>query len=91
MGVPFNELNRVFDLGFKPLPCGDQGHIPSTMRPAEGGAPLPKAPPSSAANGASASHGVTERNPFSRLAAALTTRSKRSEPAGVQCSDFVGP
>lgn len=20
MGIPFNELNRVFDLGFKPLP-----------------------------------------------------------------------
>jgi hypothetical protein len=42
MGVPFNELNRVFDLGFKPLPWGDQGHIPSTMRPADGGGLSPK-------------------------------------------------
>ncbi len=27
MGVPFNELNRVLDLGFKPLPWGDRGWI----------------------------------------------------------------
>ncbi len=34
MGIPFNELNRSFDLGFKPLPWGDQGYVPSTMQPA---------------------------------------------------------
>jgi HK97 family phage portal protein len=34
MGVPFNELNRAFDLGFKPLPWGDRGYLPSTMQPA---------------------------------------------------------
>jgi HK97 family phage portal protein len=34
MGIPFNELNRVLDLGFKPLPWGDVGHIPSSMQPA---------------------------------------------------------
>jgi HK97 family phage portal protein len=34
MGVPFNELNRVLDLGFKPLPWGDKGFIPTTMQPA---------------------------------------------------------
>ncbi|HWQ93778.1 MAG TPA: phage portal protein [Clostridia bacterium] len=27
MGVPFNELNRVLDLGFKPLPWGDRGYV----------------------------------------------------------------
>src|SRR5512140_363669 len=27
MGIPFNELNRVLDLGFKPLPWGDDGYI----------------------------------------------------------------
>ncbi len=27
MGVPFNELNRVLDLGFKPFPWGDKGYI----------------------------------------------------------------
>jgi HK97 family phage portal protein len=26
MGVPFNEVNRVLDLGFKPLPDGDEPH-----------------------------------------------------------------
>ena len=31
MGVPLNELNRVFDLGFKPMPWGDQGFIPKSM------------------------------------------------------------
>jgi hypothetical protein len=36
MGIPFNELNRAFDLGFEPLPWGDQGHIPSAMQPADG-------------------------------------------------------
>ena len=34
MGVPFNELNRVLDLGFKPLPWGNSGHLPSTLQPA---------------------------------------------------------
>jgi HK97 family phage portal protein len=27
MGVPFNELNRVLDLGFKPLPWGNRGYL----------------------------------------------------------------
>lgn len=34
MGIPFNELNRVFDLGFKSLPWGNTGYIPTTMQPA---------------------------------------------------------
>ena len=33
MGVPFNELNRVLDLGFKPLPWGDQGYLPAKYQP----------------------------------------------------------
>lgn len=33
MGVPFNELNRVFDLGFKKLPWGDKGYVAGTMQP----------------------------------------------------------
>lgn len=32
MGVPFNELNRVLDLGFKPLPWGDRGYVTSRMK-----------------------------------------------------------
>jgi hypothetical protein len=36
MGIPFNELNRSFDLGFKPLPWGDKGYVPSAMQAAEG-------------------------------------------------------
>ena len=32
MGIPFNELNRVLDLGFKPLPWGDTGFLSSTYQ-----------------------------------------------------------
>lgn len=31
MGVPFNQLNKVFDLGFKPLPWGDSGFITNSV------------------------------------------------------------
>jgi HK97 family phage portal protein len=34
MGIPFNELNRVLDLGFKVLPWGDQGYVPANLQPA---------------------------------------------------------
>ena len=33
MGIPFNELNRVLDLGFKPLPWGNTGYLPSKYQP----------------------------------------------------------
>jgi HK97 family phage portal protein len=33
MGIPFNELNRAFDLGFKPLPWGDTGYLKSNLNP----------------------------------------------------------
>jgi len=66
MGVPFNELNRAFDLGFKPLPWGDQGYIPSAMQPAgELKAQRSKSKVSSAP--------AECPDPFTRLAAALTT------------------
>jgi len=31
MGVPFNELNRVLDLGFRRLPWGDRGYVASRL------------------------------------------------------------
>jgi hypothetical protein len=31
MGIPFNELNRIFDLGFKPLPWGNTGFLPTNL------------------------------------------------------------
>lgn len=33
MGVPFNQLNQVFQLGFKPLPWGDAGHVTNSVTP----------------------------------------------------------
>ena len=35
MGIPFNELNRVLDLGFQPLPWGDSGYLPATYQTLE--------------------------------------------------------
>jgi len=32
-GHPFNELNRVMDLGFKRLPWGDTGYLPANLEP----------------------------------------------------------
>ena len=37
MGVPFNELNRVLDLGFRPLPWGDRGYLAAGLREVAGG------------------------------------------------------
>jgi HK97 family phage portal protein len=34
MGIPFNELNRALDLGFRPQPWGDRGYVPTAMQPA---------------------------------------------------------
>ncbi len=44
MGIPLNELNRVFDLGFKPLPWGNRGYLPSGLIQA-GELPPPAPPP----------------------------------------------
>lgn len=35
MGIPINELNRSLDLGFKPLPWGDTGYLPSGLQPVD--------------------------------------------------------
>src|SRR5881396_1152997 len=38
MGIPFNELNRLLDLGFPDLPHGNTSYLPSSLQPAgEGG------------------------------------------------------
>jgi hypothetical protein len=36
MGVPFNEVNQVFDLGFKELPWGDRAYLPANLQEAPG-------------------------------------------------------
>ncbi len=32
MGIPFNDLNQVLDLGFRPLPWGNDGYLPAKLR-----------------------------------------------------------
>ena len=34
LGIPFNDLNQVLDLGFKPLPWGNIGYLPANLVPA---------------------------------------------------------
>jgi phage portal protein BeeE len=45
MGIPFNELNRILDLGFKPLPHGDTPYLPKTLQSIESIADDPTKPP----------------------------------------------
>jgi hypothetical protein len=68
MGVPFNELNRAFGLGFKPLPWGDKGYVPSTLQPAEGESKVQSPKSKVEVPGPR-----VVRDPFTRLATALTT------------------
>jgi phage portal protein BeeE len=44
MGIPFNELNRVLDLGFKSLPWGDTGYLPTRYQPLPANPSPPTAP-----------------------------------------------
>jgi hypothetical protein len=45
MGIPLNELNRVLDLGFKPLPHGDTPYLPKTLQSIQSIADDPSNPP----------------------------------------------
>jgi HK97 family phage portal protein len=73
MGIPLNDLNRAFDLGFRPFPWGEQGYVPSAMQ-AVGGSAVQG--PQSADQGPKStvqeSSAKTGRDPFSRLATVLT-------------------
>src|SRR5437763_617152 len=72
MGIPFNDLNRAFDLGFRPLPWGDQGYIPRAMQPvteAKGTSVQPKGPKSKVQDPL----GCSRNDVFTRLTSALTT------------------
>jgi HK97 family phage portal protein len=44
MGLPLNELNRVLDLGFQPMPWGNTGYLPARYQTL-GQMPLPSIPP----------------------------------------------
>ena len=35
MGIPFNQLNRVLDLGFQPLPWGEHGYLSNKLQRVE--------------------------------------------------------
>ncbi len=76
MGIPFNDLNRAFDLGFRPLPWGDQGYVPSSMKPADEGNPKSE---SRSPNGEQAKvhNSSASEDAFSRLAEALTTNGNK--------------
>jgi len=75
MGIPFNELNRAFALGFKPLPWGDRGHIPSALQPAEGPVGQETGDRDQEAGG-KGQEPAARADAFSRLTAALTRNGK---------------
>jgi hypothetical protein len=52
MGVPFNDLNRLLDLGLPELPWGNTGYLPSTLKSIGSSS---SSPSSSSSNSASAS------------------------------------
>ncbi len=83
MGVPFNVLNRAFDVGFKPLPWGDEGYVPTAVKPVGRGGETGRRSEAMARQG---SEGRGEKlkvpvafppDPFTRLAAALTTNGSQ--------------
>ena len=78
MGIPLNDLNRAFDLGFRPFPWGEQGYIPTMMQAVGATATTsPKADtaqPGPQASGFRDQGSAGRQDPFKRLAAALTTK-----------------
>jgi HK97 family phage portal protein len=68
MGIPLNDLNRAFDLGFRPFPWGEQGYIPSAMVLADGH----QAVGAKAESGNQKAEMAKAEDPFSRLATVLT-------------------
>jgi hypothetical protein len=54
MGIPFNELNRLFDLGFPSFPWGDTGYLPRNLQKTNDFPP--SQPPKNALNLSSFAH-----------------------------------
>ncbi len=76
MGIPVNELNRVLDLGFKPLPWGERGYLPVALR-ATDAALEPSAP--GAATPARSRGGVGET--LARVERALFSPNTLTQPS----------
>jgi HK97 family phage portal protein len=68
MGIPLNDLNRAFDLGFRPFPWGEQGYVPGAMVLAD----CHRADGTKAEIGKQKAERVSAEDPFSRLATVLT-------------------
>jgi hypothetical protein len=54
LGMPLNEVVRVYDLGFRPMPWGDKGFLPAKLQP------IGQAPPVTNAD----EPGSADDNPF---------------------------
>lgn len=71
MGVTFNDLNRVYDLGFPEYPWGNQSYLPFNLQAVGSTDPLPsEAEPPGEAEPASEGE---KSNPFTRMACLLST------------------
>src|SRR5439155_15081027 len=77
MGVPFNELNRVLDLGFKPLPWGEKGWVANGLKEV-GESPESKVQSPESNGGGQKSDGRDQRaeDPFGRALLFLSRRRR---------------
>src|SRR5438552_3067240 len=101
MGVPFNELNRVLDLGFRRLPWGDRAYVASKLTEVgDGLAPAVRSPnPATVASVAVKSSALPFFSEFfssppalepveriSQLFAEIQTQSAEAEALGAQAT-----
>ena len=82
MGVPFNEVNDAYELGFKPLPWGNTGYVAGLLQPVGG---TVATEPGDAEAGEPAD--AEKANPFSRLGkmlAVVKTAQAKTPPMGFE-------
>lgn len=79
MGVTFNDLNRVYDLGFPEYPWGNQSYLPFNLQAVGAAEPLPsEAEPPNETEPASEAE---KSNPFARAARLLATLKQDASAA----------
>lgn len=79
LGVPFNEINNVYDLGFGDLVNGDKSYLPYTLQEigADGTPPQPTPPADATQNDP---NNAKDANPFARLLMLTAPRPVEKPP-----------
>jgi hypothetical protein len=82
MGVPFNELNRVLDLGFKSLPWGDRGYVGAKLQEVSTSKPSSKAGHESVREITGASEPGGDSQPAKQISRHLSGMPEPTKPGG---------